>query len=183
MIDRPLTTGGDYRKGLPDHREHAKAPRHLDDDEPERRTGEERREVGLDDDSAGTPPATRGWPGRSSQLVEGDRRLVVADEETSRSLRGRALRRRGHGRDSRSPRLIEHELAVIRPSAQTPVPSTASSHSTGPPRMKRRCARRWSVAVVGWVGPSLPLRSGFVVRQTGSGSRPLVTAQPPNPTR
>ena len=34
---------------------HAKALRHLDDDEPERRTEEERREVGLDDDSAGHP--------------------------------------------------------------------------------------------------------------------------------
>ncbi len=44
--------------GLPDHREHAKAPKHLDDDELERHPEEEWREVGLDDNSACTPPAT-----------------------------------------------------------------------------------------------------------------------------
>jgi hypothetical protein len=37
----------------PDHRGHGKMPRHLDDDELERRTEEERREVGLDEDAAG----------------------------------------------------------------------------------------------------------------------------------
>jgi hypothetical protein len=35
----------------PHHRDHAKTPKHLDDDELERRTEEEREEVGLDDDA------------------------------------------------------------------------------------------------------------------------------------
>jgi hypothetical protein len=39
---------------VPDHRAHAKTPKHLDDDELERRTEEERREVGLEDDPTGT---------------------------------------------------------------------------------------------------------------------------------
>jgi hypothetical protein len=45
-------------KASPHHRDHAKTPRHLDDDDLERRTEEERREVGLDEGSPGTPPAT-----------------------------------------------------------------------------------------------------------------------------
>lgn len=42
----------------PDHRAHGKTPKHLDEDELERRTEEERLEVGLDEDATGTPPAT-----------------------------------------------------------------------------------------------------------------------------
>jgi hypothetical protein len=43
----------------PDHREHAKTPKHLDEDELDRRTEIERVEVGLDDyDPDDVPPAT-----------------------------------------------------------------------------------------------------------------------------
>jgi hypothetical protein len=45
-------------KVSPDHRQHAKTPKHLDDDELERRTEEEREEVGLAEDATGAPPAT-----------------------------------------------------------------------------------------------------------------------------
>ncbi len=38
---------------VPDHRAHAKTPEHLDDDELERRTEEEREEVGLEDGGGG----------------------------------------------------------------------------------------------------------------------------------
>jgi hypothetical protein len=42
----------------PHHRDHAKTPKHLDDDELERRTEEERLEVGLPEEPGDNPPAT-----------------------------------------------------------------------------------------------------------------------------
>jgi hypothetical protein len=45
-------------KATPHHRDHAKMPKHPDDDDLERRTEEERREVGLDEGSPGTPPTS-----------------------------------------------------------------------------------------------------------------------------
>ena len=45
----------------PDHREHGKAPAHLNDEELERRTEEERVQAGLEDyDPDEVPPATEG---------------------------------------------------------------------------------------------------------------------------
>jgi hypothetical protein len=45
----------------PDHREHGKAPAHLNDEQLARRTEEERVQAGLDDyDPDEVPPATEG---------------------------------------------------------------------------------------------------------------------------
>ncbi len=46
-------------QAAPDHREHAKTPKHLDDDELERRTEQERVAAGLvDHDPDAVPPAS-----------------------------------------------------------------------------------------------------------------------------
>jgi hypothetical protein len=48
-----------HERAIPDRREHGKMPKHLDDEELERRTEHERVEVGLEDyDPNEVPPAT-----------------------------------------------------------------------------------------------------------------------------
>lgn len=48
-------------QAVPDRREHGKTPKHLNDDELEHRTEEERVELGLDEyDPDDVPPATEG---------------------------------------------------------------------------------------------------------------------------
>jgi hypothetical protein len=47
-----------HEQAIPDHREHAKTPKHLNDDELEHRTEQERVDVGIEEfDPGDVPPA------------------------------------------------------------------------------------------------------------------------------